>query len=154
MTGWTSVKRSSLKDVVIASVAMFAFVTFSYLRRGEVCLTPGLVLGVTFPFIVLLLEWRLHAIVWNDVWRKFERPSDPVDQVIEGMLAKASIPFERQGPWQAFRSFKYAFKERYLLPDGTRISIREHDEPMLYVGPVGMEDEVDKLKDLLERAFG
>jgi hypothetical protein len=92
-------------------------------------------------------------IVWDDVWRRFEKATDHVDQVVEGMLGEADIPFERLGPWQGFRSFKYRFSERYLLPDGTRISIREHDEPILYVGPVGMVDEVERLKGLIEGAF-
>jgi hypothetical protein len=153
LAGWTSVKRTSLKDVVIAAAAMSAFVTFSYLRRGDICLTPGLVLGITFPFIILIFEWRLHAMVWNDVWRKFKKSSEPVDKVIEGMLEEADVPFERLGPWQGFRSFRYAFKERYQLPDGTRISIRDHDEPIVYVGPVVMEAEVERLKGLVDGVF-
>jgi hypothetical protein len=108
-----------MKDVVIAAVAMFGLVGFYYLRRGEVCLTPGLVVAVIFPFVILIFEWRLHAIVWDDVWKKFEKPSEPVDQVVERMLKEADIPFERQGPWQAFKSFKYQYQERFLLEDGS-----------------------------------
>jgi hypothetical protein len=143
-----------LKDVAIAAIAMFGFVTFSYMRRGDICLTPGLVLGVTFPFIIFIFEWRLHAIVWDDAWRKFEKPSEPVDQVIEGMLTEAGIPFEKQGPWQAFKSFKYRFEERYILPDGTRISIRGPDEPVVYVGPLSMGNEVERLKGLVDGTLG
>jgi hypothetical protein len=143
-----------MKDILIAIVAVLGLVAFSYMRRGEVCLAPGLVLAVIFPFIVLVLEWRLHAVVWDDVWRRFEKAAGPVDKVVEGVLEEAGIPFERLGPWQGFRSFKYRFSERYLLPDGTRISIREHDEPILYVGPAAMVEEVERLKDLLDDAFG
>jgi hypothetical protein len=143
-----------MKDTAIAVVAIGAFATISYMRRGEVCLAPGLVLVVVFPFIVLALECRLHRVVWDDVWRRFEKVTDPVDQVVVGMLEEAGIGFERLGPWQGFRSFKYRFSERYLLPDGTRISIREHDDPIIYVGPVGMVAEVERLKGLIDRTFG
>lgn len=153
MAGWTSVKRSSEKEVVIVAVALFALIGLFYLRRGDICLTQSVVLGVIFPFVVFVFERRLHAIVWHDVWRKFEKPSDPIDQVIEGMLTEAGIPFERLGSWQAFRSFKFRFQERYLLKDGTRITLRGQDEPVVYVGPVGMEDEVERLMGLVDRAL-
>lgn len=154
MAGWTSVKRSSLTDVVIAGIALNAFLGLFYLRRGDICLTQSMVLGVIFPFIIFIFEWRLNGIVLDDVWRKFEKPSDPIDQVIERMLTEASIPFERLGPWQAFKSFKYRFEERYQLEDGTRISIRGEDEPVVYVGPVSMGDEVERLKGLVDSAQG
>ncbi len=154
MAGWTSVKRSSLKDVVIAGLAFFTLSILYYLRRGDICLVPGMVLAVIFPFIVYILEWRLHSIVWHDVWRKFQKPSDPIEMVIERMLTEASIPFERLGPWQGSKSFKYRFQERYLLADGTRISIRGPKEPVVYVGPVSMVDEVERLKGLVEKAVG
>ena len=153
MVGWTPVKRSSLKDVVIAGIALNAFLGLFYLRRGDICLTQSMVLGVIFPFVIYIFEWRLHQIVWHDVWRKFERTADPIDQVIERMLTKAGIPFERLGSWKAFKSFKYLFQERYLLADGTRISIRGQDEPVVYVGPVSMEDEVENLKGLVDKAL-
>ena len=154
MTGWTPVIRTALKEVVITGIAFFTLSILYYLRRGDVCLVPGMVLAVMFPFIIYILEWRLHAIVWHDVWRKFEKPSDPIDQVIERMLTEASIPFERLGPWQAFRSFKFRFSERYLLEDGTRISIRGPDEPVVYVGPVSMGDEAERLKGMVDGALG
>jgi len=92
LPGWTSVKRSSLKDVAIAAIALSAFVTFFYLRRGDICLTQSIVLAVMFPFVAFIFEWRLHQMVWHDVWRKAEKPSDPIDQVIEGVLGEAGIP--------------------------------------------------------------
>ena len=150
MAGWTSVRRSSLKDVVIAGLALNAFLGLFYLRRGDICLTPSMVLGVMFPFVIFIFEWRLHQIVWHDVWKKAEKPPDPIDQVIERMLGEASIPFERLGSWKAFKSFKYQFQERYLLGDGTRITLRGQDEPVVYIGPVDMEDEVERLKDLVD----
>ena len=154
MAGWTSVRRSSLKEVVIVAAALNALFVLFYLRRGDICLTQSMVLGVMFPFVIFVFERRLHSIVWHDVWRKFEKPSGPIDQVVEGMLTEASIPFERLGPWQAFRSFKFRFQERYLLEDGARITLRGQDEPVVYVGPVGMEDEVERLKDLIDAALG
>ncbi len=154
MTGWTSVKRSSLKEVVIVAIALFALFGLFYLRRGDVCLTQSMVLGVISPFVIYIFERRLHKIVWHDVWRKFERTVDPIDQVIEGMLTKASIPFERLGPWQPSKSFEFRFHERFALEDGTRITLRGQDEPVVYVGPVGMEDEVERLKGLIDKALG
>jgi len=131
-------------------IALYAFLVLFYLRRGDVCLAQSMVLGVIFPFVIFVFEWRLNSIVWDDVWRKFDKASDP--QVIEGMLKEARIPFESQGPWQAFKSFKFRFQERYLLEDGTRITVRGEDAPVVYVGPVGKD--VEKLKDLIEEAFG
>jgi len=154
LPGWTSVQRSSLKDVAIAAIALSAFVTFFYLRRGDICLTQSIVLAVIFPFVAFILEWRLHQMVWHDVWRKAEKPSDPIDQVIEGVLGEAGIPFQRLGPWQGIRSFKYRFQQRYLLEDGTRIAVRGEDPPAVYVGPLEMEDEVERLKDLIDGALG
>ena len=54
-----------------------------------------------------------------------------IDHVIERMLTDASIPFERLGSWQASKSFDFRFQERYLLEDGTRISIRGQDESVV-----------------------
>jgi len=150
---WKSVKRSSLKDVAIASIAINAFFVIFYLRRGDVCLVQGIVIGAIFPFVAFILEWRLHRIVLNDVWRKFDRPKDPVEQVIERMLTEASIPFEGQGPWQASKLFNYVFQQRYLLEDGSRITIRVKHEPTIYLGPVSMGPEVERLKGLVEKAL-
>ena len=154
LAGWTPVKRTALKDVVVTATALVALFGLFYLRRGDVCLAPSVVLAVIFPFVILVLEWRLHRIVWHDVSRKFEGTAGPVDQVIEGMLTEAGIPFERLGPWQALRSFEFRFEERYALEDGTRITLRGQDPPTVYVGPVGMEDEVERLKGLIDGALG
>ncbi len=150
LTGWASVKGTSIRDVAIAGIAMALLMGFFYLRRGEVCLVPGLVLTVIFPFIVLTLEYRLNSIVWHDEWRKFKRPEAPVDQVIEGLLEETGLAFEREGPWKPIRSFKFTFEERFHIEDGTRVSYRGEWEHHVYVGPADKAAEVGRLKGLID----
>jgi hypothetical protein len=142
-----------MTEVVVTGVAFFILSILYYLRRGDVCLVPGLVLSVIFPFIVYTLEHRLNGSVWNDEWRKFKKPEKPVDQVIEGLLEEEGLAFERKGPWKPVRSFKFEFIERFHVEDGTRISYRGEWEHHVYVGPTDKAAEVERLKVLIDGAL-
>ncbi len=150
---WKAVRTSALTEVVVTGVAFFILSILYYLRRGDICLVPGLVLSVIFPFIVLTLEYKLNGTVWQDEWRKFKKPERPVDQVIEGLLEEAGLAFERKGPWKPVRSFKYEFRERYQIEDGTRISYRGEWEHQVYVGPADRVAEVERLKAMVDGAL-
>jgi hypothetical protein len=139
-----------MAEVVVTGVAFFILSILYYLRRGDVCLVPGLVLSVIFPFIVLMLEYKLNGSVWNDEWKKFKRPEEPVGQVIEGLLKETGLSFEREGPFKPVRSFKYQFIERFRVEDGTRISYRGEWEHHVYLGPADKVAEVGRLKGQID----
>lgn len=142
-----------MAEVVITGVAFFILSILYYLRRGDVCLVPGLVLSVIFPFIVLMLEYKLNGSVWNDEWKKFKKPEEPVDQVIEGVLKEAGLSFEREGSFKPVKSFKYLFIDRFRVEDGTRISYRGEWEHHVYIGPADKVAEVGRLKGLIDGAL-